>query len=85
VDGPDFDVIYGSGLELTATQHDQLCEFDWQSIVDECHEAEVIEEDDFEGGPGMSDTYYWVDIGDPARFLRQLRQFQADHLNGRKC
>jgi hypothetical protein len=91
VDGPStygkfsFPLFPDGGIELTDNQQDQLFSgLNWMEMVDACDTAETIEEEDFEGGPGMSDSFYWIAISDPAAFLRQLREFVVDHLDDKE-
>jgi hypothetical protein len=63
-----------AGMEFTVEEHDAVWgATNWHELVDECHAAEVETEEEFEGGPGMSDVFYWVYVKDPVEFARQVR------------
>lgn len=75
IDGPSIDIFRLAGLELTDELTDNLWNnVNWQSLLDACQSATVIETSETEGGPGMSDTFYWVAVDNPERFGRELRE-----------
>jgi hypothetical protein len=69
VDGPSVDLLDFAGIEA----EDSL-DCRWYDTVFECG-ANAQELEEFEGGPGMSDTFYWVECGDPHVFARNLREY----------
>ena len=82
VDGPTRISLEGiAGMEFTNEQHDAVWgATNWHELVDECYAAEVETEEEFEGGPGMSDVFYWVCVDDPVEFARQVRTKFMDFL-----
>lgn len=82
VDGPDIDLIDVAGLSDLWELSDGLWgENNWEAVLMQCSAVEVIEEDEFESGPGASDTYYRVEVDDPERFALQLRKFMLAQLH----
>lgn len=82
MEGPGIDLVALAGLTPTDDQHDALIDCDWEEVVSECG-GTVVEKFEFEGGPGQSDTYYDVEIDDPARFVDNLRRFYLAFLRER--
>ncbi len=64
-----------AGIEDTDELSDRLWgNHNWQSVLDSCPAAEVIQLGEHDDVPGMSDVYFWVRISDPDEFARQLRE-----------
>lgn len=74
IDGPSIDLIDAAGLDWTEGLNNAVWgKYNWLSLLAECESANVIELEEHEGGPGMSDTYYWVSIDDPISFQHELK------------
>ena len=59
IDGPSIDLIDAAGLDWSEDLDNAVWEkYNWLSLLGECESANVIELEEHEGGPGMSDTYY---------------------------
>ncbi len=75
VDGPSIDLFNAAGLEWTEQLDDAVWgERNWLTLLEECSSITIIEIEEYEGGPGMSDTYYWVAVDDPELFCRELKE-----------
>lgn len=60
LDGPDnFDVVSFSNLELTDHEINTIWSItNSNAILEQCSCVSIIEEDDFDGMPGQSDTFF---------------------------
>jgi hypothetical protein len=75
IDGLSVDVFDLADLECTDELHDALWgERNWRSLIEECESVTLIEIEEHEGGPGMSDTYYWVAVDDLDTFRAEVRE-----------
>jgi len=75
IEGLTIDIFELADLEQT----DELCDAvwgsrNWLSLIEECGSATLIEINEHEGGPGMSDTFYWVAVADLDSFRAELRE-----------
>lgn len=84
VDGPSIDLIELSGLELTDDEQDRVWEnTSPRDLLDEAG-CEEIELEEFEGGPGMSDTFYEYRCGPKETFVSELRAVLLRYLGREK-
>lgn len=72
--GPDIDLASFAGISAS-----DCIEYTWTDAVFECG-GNVQELSSFEGGPGASDTYYWIECGTPLTFARSLRLLLAAQI-----
>ncbi len=74
IDGTSIDLFDLVDLECTEELETAVWDkYNWRSLIQECDSAQIIEIEEHEGGPGMSDTFYWVAIHDLEDFRRELR------------
>lgn len=75
IDGPLVDFFDLADLERTQQLETSVWDkYSWQTLLRKCKAADLIEIDEHEGGPGMSDTFYWVVVHDLDEFRRELRE-----------
>jgi len=75
IDGLSVDIFDLAELECTDELHDALWgERNWRSVIEEFESVTLIEIEEYEGGPGMSDTFYWVAVDDLDKFREELRE-----------
>jgi hypothetical protein len=73
IEGPDVDLIDLSGLDLTAEEQERVwSEVSPRTLLVEELDCEEIELDEFEGGPGMSDSRYEYRCGPRHAFIARL-------------
>ena len=76
LDGPDnLDVISFSGLELTDDQCDQI----WSvtnpnRVLEQCSCVSLVEESEFDGMPGQSDTFFKWEATDEKKLREELKE-----------
>ncbi len=81
VDGPGESIEKLSGLSLTDDQWEFIYDnFNARELLLECGSLVEIEEGEFEGGPGQSDTYYRYEADDPEEFKRELAALILEKL-----
>ena len=82
LDGPDgFDFISFSGLELTDDQYDQLWSVtNHNDILGQCSSVGIIEESDFDGMPGQSDTFFIYEAASKKELKEELKKVILDIL-----
>lgn len=87
LDGPDdFDLVSLSGLERSDDQYDQL----WSvanpnDILDQCSCVSIIEEKDFDGMPGQSDTFFKYEATSKKELREEFGKDFGDILEKLKC
>lgn len=72
--GPDIDLARFAGISAS-----DCIDYQWTDAVYECG-GNVEELSSFEGGPGASDTWYWIECGKPLAFARKLRVLLAKQI-----
>lgn len=83
LDGPDdFDLVSLSGLELSDDQYNQL----WSvtspnDILNQCSSVSIIEESDFDGMPGQSDTFFKYEATSKKELREELKEVVSEILN----
>lgn len=81
IDGPEKSIERLSGLALTDDQWEYIFDnFNERELLLECGSLVEIEEEEFEGGPGQSDTYYRYEADDPEEFKRELAALILEKL-----
>lgn len=74
IDGPELCLFELAGLFLVDEVYDHIWDtINWRDLLGLCSSVEIQELEEFEGGPGMSDTYYWCAVSNPMTFARELR------------
>lgn len=75
LEGPDVDLIELSGLNLSDEEQDRIWdEISPRNLLVDCLNCEEIEVDEFEGGPGMSDSTYEYRCGSRDSFVKRLSE-----------
>lgn len=73
--GPVHDLFKIAGLhrdyQLESRVWDEL---NWKSLLERCDGADVVELEERDLAPCSTDVSYWISIGDPAEFVRELRE-----------
>lgn len=84
IDGPEKSIERLSGLSLTDDQWEFIFDnFNERQLLLECDSLVEIEEEEFEGGPGQSDTYYRYEADAPEEFKRELAALILEKLEQR--
>ena len=74
MNGPSVDLFEIAGYEWTPELNDAVWgDYNWKSLLEECSSIELIEIEEHDEIPGMSDTYYWIAIDDEEKFKKELR------------
>ena len=80
--GSDLDLVELAGLSfLQELIYELVLETNWDGILHECVSATVIEEEEFEGGPGQSDTFYRVEVDDLESLRREVKTIYLERLD----
>lgn len=73
--GPAHDLFKIAGLhrdfELESRVWDKS---NWKSLLEQCYGTDVVELEERDIAPCSTDVSYWISIGDPAEFARELRE-----------
>lgn len=81
LDGIGIDVIGYAGLKYSDELHDALWgERNWQKVVSDCPSSDYFQVGEQDDAPGMSDVFFWVSVGDPREFARELRVLLVESL-----
>ena len=81
MDGPTVNLFKIADLEETDELSDAVwSNHNWQSLLEECHSAEIITLQEHDDAPGQSDVTFWIAIDDPIKFKRQLHKVLLDYL-----
>lgn len=74
MNGPSVDLFEIAGYEWTPELNDAVWgDYNWKSLLEECGSIEIIEVEEHDEIPGMSDAYYWVAVDDEEKFKEELR------------
>ena len=74
MNGPSVDLLEIAGYEWTPELNDAVWgEYNWKSLLEECSSIEIIEVEEHDEIPGMSDKYFWVAVDDEEKFKEELR------------
>ena len=83
MDGPSVDLFEIAGFEWTSELNDAVWgNYNWKSLLEECGSVEIIETDRHDHVPGMSDVFFWVAVGDPKDFKKELRTVISAAIKG---
>ena len=76
LDGPDdLNLVRFSGLELTDSQYDRLWSvINPNDILEQCSCVSIIEESDFDGMPGQSDTFFKYEATSKKELREELKE-----------
>lgn len=84
MDGPDFDAIKFSGLELSDDELERL----WEEVhpltlIRECTSVLELDTGEIDEIPGQSDAYFEYRVEDPEAFRKELREAILSVLSSR--